>query len=65
MDKNEVKQFLERLHNIARELNKPLDAPDVIVAYDKKYGGYSIELSDTIVRPIYFPEESTKEISPL
>lgn len=35
MDKHEVKQFLERLHNIAKELNKPLDAPDVIVAYDK------------------------------
>lgn len=65
MDKNEVKQFLERLHNIAKELNKSLDAPDVIVAYDKRYGGYSIELSDTIVRPIYFPKESTKEISPL
>lgn len=60
-----MKQFLERLQNIARELNKPLDAPDVIVAYDKKYGGYSIELSDTIVRPIYFPKESTREISPL
>lgn len=65
MNKKEVKQFLERLHNIAKELNKPLDAPDVIVAYDKKYGGYSIELSDTIVRPIYFPKERTKEISPL
>lgn len=65
MDKHEVKQFLERLHNIAKELNKPLDAPDVIVAYDKKYGGYSIELSDAIVRPIYFSKESAKEISPL
>lgn len=65
MNKNEVRQFLERLHNIAKELNKPLDAPDVIVAYDKKYGGYSIELSDAIVRPIYFPKESTKELSPL
>lgn len=65
MDKNEVRQFLERLHDIAKELNKPLDAPDVIVEYGKKYGGYSVELSDTIVRPIYFPKENVTEFSPL
>lgn len=65
ISKKEVHQFLTELHNIARELNVPLDDPKVMVAYEKKFHGYSIEISDTVVQPIYFPPECSKVLSPL
>lgn len=35
----EVKNILEKLHTIAREINKPFDSGETIVEYNKRYGG--------------------------
>lgn len=53
----DVRTLLTRLHLIARELNKPFDAGDVIVEYNKRYGGIDEPLCAAVTRPIYFPPE--------
>ena len=65
MSKKEVHQFLTELHNIARELGKPIDDDAVICTYSDRNNGYSVEISDTIVQPIYYSLECTKVLSPL
>lgn len=65
INKKEVHQFLTELHNIARELGKPIDDDAVICTYSDKNNGYSVEISDTIVQPIFFPPECSKVLSPL
>ena len=53
----EVREVLERLHKIARELNKPFDSGEVICEYDKRHGGIPTPISKMIIHPIYFPKE--------
>lgn len=53
----EIRQVLTELHNIARELNKPFDSGDVIVEYGKRNNGYSKEIANYVIHPIYFPPE--------
>lgn len=53
----EVREILERLHTIARELDKPFDSGEVICEYNKRYGGISLPIERMIIRPIYFPKE--------
>lgn len=53
----DVRTLLTRLHLIARELNKPFDAGEVIVEYNKRYSGIDEPLCAAVTRPIYFPPE--------
>ena len=61
LDKEEVKQVLSELHNIARELNEPFDSANVLCEYSKRNNGYSKEVAEHIIHPIYYaPEECVK-----
>ncbi len=53
----EVKEILERLHKIARELNKLFDSGEVVCEYAKRHGGIPTPISKMIIYPIYFPKE--------
>lgn len=55
MDKNEVKQIIIRLHDIAKELRKSFDNPEVVVEFHNRYGGVSEEIYYNLLDPIYFP----------
>lgn len=57
MELEEVKQVLSELHNIARELNESFDSANVLCEYDKRNNGYSREVAEYIIHPIYFPPE--------
>lgn len=61
MKSEEVKQVLTELHNIARELNEPFDSANVLCEYSKRNNGYSKEVAESIIHPIYYaPEECIK-----
>lgn len=60
----EIRQVLTELHNIARELNKPFDSGDVLCEHSKRNNGYSKEIAETVIHPIYYaPEECAKKVS--
>lgn len=57
MKSEEVKQVLSELHNIARELNEPFDSANILCEYSKRNNGYSKEVAEYIIHPIYYAFE--------
>lgn len=57
MTKEQVKQVLSELHNIARELNEPFDSANVLCEYSKRNNGYLKEVAEYIIHPIYYASE--------
>lgn len=54
----EVGKMLANLHKISKELNKPFDAPEVILEYSKRFGGWDGDTLGTyVINPIYSPPE--------
>ena len=53
----EVGKLLANLHKISKELDKPFDAPEVLLAYSEQNNGVNEELSIYVIHPIYFPTE--------
>ena len=56
----EVGKMLANLHKISKELSKPFDAPEIILEYTKRFGGWNGNtLGIYVVNPIYFPPETS------
>lgn len=54
----ELWKLMSELHLIAKQLGEPINSPKVCLAYTKKHGGLSENLSVFVFNPIYFaPEE--------
>lgn len=53
----EVGKLLANLHKISKDLNKPFDAPEVLLEYNKRFGGIKEEIAIYIIHPIYYPPE--------
>lgn len=53
-----IGKLLANLHKISIELNKPFDSGEVLLEYEKRFGGTDHNISTYIIHPVYFPPET-------
>lgn len=61
----EVGKLLANLHKISKDLNKPIDAPEVLYEYQNKFGGLKENMCKFVTFPIYFPPECSSGEEPI
>lgn len=49
---------MANLHKISKELDKPLDSPEVLLEYQKHFEGIEDNVAIAFYHPIYFPVDS-------
>nr|DAT44173.1 MAG TPA: hypothetical protein [Caudoviricetes sp.] len=58
LDPLKLGKMMANLHKISKELNKPLDSPEVLTEYQKHFEGIEDNVTIAFYQPIYFPVDS-------
>lgn len=58
LDPLKLGKMMANLHKISKELDKPLDSPEVLLEYQKHFEGIEDNVAIAFMYPIYFPVDS-------
>lgn len=58
LDPLKLGKMMANLHKISKELDKPLDSPEVLLEYQKHFEGIEDNVAIAFYHPIYFPVDS-------
>lgn len=58
LDPLKLGKMMANLHKISKELDKPLDSPEVLLEYQKHFEGIDDNTAIAFMYPIYFPVDS-------